>query len=258
VRLLTSFVAIVVGGLTSCGPPPPPLPPAQPAARAEPAREHAGPAAHPGPAEQAGHHGHHSAHSSPTSNHRFDDPERWAKVFDDPERDAWQKPDDVLGQLSLQPDDVVVDLGAGTGYFAMRIAPKVPRGKVLAVDVEEKLVAYMKERADKHGVGNLETVLATTDDPKLPDGVSLVLVVDTYHHIGDRSAYFGRVRKKLGPSGRVVIVDFKKGDFPVGPPDAHKLAPDLVESEMKVAGFRMCKSWDGLPYQYLLVFAEKC
>jgi len=179
-------------------------------------------------------------------------------VFDDPARDAWQKPDEVLQQLSLRPTDVVADLGAGTGYFSMRIAPQVPQGKVLAVDIEEKLVAYMKERAAKHGVGNLEAVLATPDDPKLPSGVSVVLVVDTYHHIGDRSAYFARVRKSLAPGGRVVIVDFKKGQFPVGPPDAHKLAPDRVQSEMKGAGYQICRSWDGLPYQYLLVFAEKC
>jgi len=179
-------------------------------------------------------------------------------VFDDPARDKWQRPDDVVRELALSPSDVVADIGAGTGYFVARLSRAVPQGRVLAVDIEATLVEYMKQRAAKGGVSNFEAILAEKDDPKLPKGVKVVLVVDTYHHIGDRSAYFGRVRERLADGGRVVIVDFKKGKLPVGPPDNHKLAPEVVKSEMKAAGFSQCRSYDQLPYQYYLVFAEKC
>lgn len=190
-------------------------------------------------------------------NHRFEDPEHWAKVFDDPKRDEWQKPDEVLRELALSPAEVVADLGAGTGYFSVRLARALPKGRVLAIDVEPRLVEHMRERAKREGTPNLEAVLGSHDDPKLPERVGVVLVVDTYHHIGDRPDYFRRVKGHLAEDGRVVIVDFKKGSFPVGPPDAHKLAPEVVVSEMATAGFRHCKSFD-LPYQYMLTFRTQC
>ena len=244
----------------ACGPPAPPLP-ATHAAGAPPhghahgegrGHEHAD-AAH---ARGAGHA--HGAHACAGANHRFDDADRWSKVFDDPARDAWQKPDDVVRELGLQPTDVVADLGAGTGYFAARLSRHVPRGKVLAIDIEPNLIEHMKKRAEREGTANVEPTLGTASDPKLPAGVNVVLVVDTYHHIGERTAYFRRVRGRLSPQGRVVIVDFKKGKFPVGPPDDHKLAPEVVVQEMTDAGYVQCKAFDGLPYQYMLSFAERC
>lgn len=131
------------------------------------------PPATPAPARAAtaeqpqGHHGHHG-HSSPTANHRFQDPDRWSKVFDDPERDAWQKPDAVVAALSLNPASVVADLGAGTGYFSIRIARKVPEGKVFAVDIEPKMVAHVEERARHESLTNVAGIVATPNDPKLP------------------------------------------------------------------------------------------
>ncbi|MCC6664863.1 MAG: class I SAM-dependent methyltransferase [Polyangiaceae bacterium] len=243
-----------------CGPPAPPLPAGQ-GARSQP----------PANAPHAGHHEHHEqadghahaaghahGHQSPTAHHRFDDAERWSKVFDDPKRDAWQKPAEVVKELALAPGDVVADLGAGTGYFASRLARAVPQGKVLAVDIEPSLIEHMKKRAEREGTANVEPILGSASDPKLPAGVNVVLVVDTYHHIGERTEYFKRVRTRLSAGGRVVIVDFKKGKFPVGPPDDHKLGPEVVETEMNGAGYSRCKSFDGLPYQYMLTFAEKC
>lgn len=221
------------------------------------------PPATPAPARAAtaeppqGHHGHHG-HSSPTANHRFQDPDRWSKVFDDPERDAWQKPDAVVAALSLNPASVVADLGAGTGYFSIRIARKVPEGKVFAVDIEPKMVAHVEERARHESLTNVAGIVATPNDPKLPAGVDVVLVVDTYHHIEDRTPYFEKVKAKLSPGGRVVIVDFKKGDLPVGPPDAHKIAPTMVQREMKAAGYQQCREWNELPYQYVLFFGRTC
>ncbi|GMV13568.1 MAG: class I SAM-dependent methyltransferase [Polyangiaceae bacterium] len=252
--LLLALASLI---LVQCGPPPSPLPAA--GGEKEPA---AAPPAHAGHhAEQhhagAGEHPH-GGHSAPTANHRFDDAERWSKVFDDPKRDAWQKPDEVVKELGLAPADVVADLGAGTGYFSGRLARAVPKGKVFAIDIEPSLVEHMKKRAEREGTANVEPVLGTASDPKLPPGVNVVLVVDTYHHIGERPDYFRRVRERLASGGRVVVVDFKLGKFPVGPPDDHKLAPEVVIKEMGGAGYQKCKAFDGLPYQYMLTFAEKC
>jgi SAM-dependent methyltransferase len=208
-------------------------------------------AAAPAPAAE------HHRHSSPTAQHRFRDPERWSKEFDDPARDRWQRPDDVVGFLALRPDAVVADLGAGTGYFTVRLARAVPQGRVLAVDIERSMVDYTLERAKRLGLSNVEGIVATEDDAELPNGVSLVLVVDTYHHLSQRSAYFRRVREHLGPDGRVVIVDFKPGDLPVGPPARHKIPPERATEELAEAGFTACGSFDQLPYQYVIAFCPE-
>ena len=98
-------------------------------------------------------------------------------------------------------------------------------------------------------------VLASPDDPRLPaHGVDLVLIVDTWHHIDDRLHYLAKLAAGLKPGGRVAVVDFKKGDFPVGPPDAHKLTPEAVTAEFGAAGWAPATHWDELPYQYVLVF----
>lgn len=256
--LRRSLFVLALLPLLHCGPPPPPLPSgrAQPAPSGSSAPAHAQHGQH-GPSGHAADHAH-GGHASPTANHRFDDAERWSKVFDDPARDAWQKPDEVVKELGLGASDVVADIGAGTGYFSARLARAVPQGKVLAIDIEPNLVEHMKKRAAREGTPNVEPILGTANDPKLPAGVNVVLVVDTYHHIGERTDYFRRVRERLSTGGRVVIVDFKKGKLPVGPPDHHKLAPEVVVQEMGGAGFLKCRSSEALPYQYMLTFAEKC
>jgi SAM-dependent methyltransferase len=199
-------------------------------------------------------HGH--AHSKHGAQHRFDGAERWSRVFDDPKRDAWQKPEAVIDWLALRDEDVVVDLGSGTGYFTTRLARRVPKGKVIAVDIEPEMIDWVKRRAQRDGVDNVETLLGAEDDPKLPAGVNLVLVVDTYHHIGDRVRYFARVRERLANDGRVVIVDFKPGKLPVGPPDEHKIRPERATDEMQKAGFTSCGAFEGLPYQYVIAFCR--
>ena len=138
--------------------------------------------------------------------HRFKDAERWARAFDDPERDAWQKPDEVIRALALPPDAVVADIGSGTGYFAVRLARAVPRGHVYGADLEPDMVKYLAERGRREAITNLTAVQAAPDDPRLPRPVDLVLLVDTYHHVAERPAYFARLRRSLKPDGRVAII----------------------------------------------------
>lgn len=197
-------------------------------------------------------HGHH-AHAQ-GFHRRFDDAQRWAAVFDDPARDAWQRPDDVVRWLALAPDARVADLGAGTGYFAVRLARAVPSGRVWAEDIEPSLVAHMHARFARESIANAFATLGTTEDPLIAEPVDLVLVVDTYHHISNRPAFFQRVRGRLRPGGRLVIVDFR-ADAPMGPPREHRIAPEAVASELREAGFIAGPTLDALPNQYVLSFS---
>lgn len=191
-----------------------------------------------------------------THQHGFSGAEHWAKVFDDPARDAWQKPHEVVEALKLAPDATVADIGAGTGYFAVRLAHMTPKGRVYAVDIEPDMVKYLAERAQKSGLANLTPVLAAPDDPKLPAKVDLVLMVDTYHHVGQREAYFRKLAAHLKPGGAVAIIDFTK-ESPVGPPPASRLAASEVKAEMQRAGYALAREHGFLPNQYFLVFRPR-
>ena len=189
--------------------------------------------------------------------HRFQGAEAWAKEFDAPSRDAWQKPDAVVAALALLPTSRVADLGAGTGYFTMRIARIVSAGKVWAVDIEPDMARYLRERAAREGLANVEAVLATTDDPRLVEPVDVVLVVDTYHHLERRAAYLPKLVTALAPGGRIVVVDFKMGELPVGPPEHARVTPKGVDREMAAAGLRrLSLDVATLPHQYIAVYAR--
>ncbi len=194
------------------------------------------------------------AQSPSTHQHRFSDAGRWAHVFDDPARDAWQKPHEVLQALALAPDAKVADVGAGTGYFAVRLANMLPKGRVYAVDVEPDMVRYLADRAKREKRENMVAVAGADDDPKIPEQVDLVLMVDVYHHVDDRVRYFRRLASSLKPGGRVAIVDFRP-DSPQGPPRAARIAAERVIDEMKAAGYAVAQQHGFLPNQYFLVFA---
>lgn len=185
--------------------------------------------------------------------HRFDQPEEWAKSFDDPARDDWQKPDMVMAALHLKPNQVVADIGAGTGYFTMRLAKLAAAPKVYASDIEPSMVAYLKDRAAKEHLTNVFPVLAAVDTPNLPERVGVALIVDTYHHIGDREAYFRRLAKSLKPGGSVAIIDFR-ADSPEGPPKEFRFPPEQCIAEMQKAGYKLAARHDFLPRQHFLVF----
>ncbi|HLK11984.1 MAG TPA: methyltransferase domain-containing protein [Candidatus Binatia bacterium] len=194
-----------------------------------------------------------------TAHHDFVDVAHWAAVFDDPARDAWQKPDAVVGALGLRPGMTVADLGAGTGYFERRLAGAVGAvGTVFAVDTEPGMVEHLRARAEREGTDNVVPVLASPATPRLPAGaVDVVLIVDTFHHLDDRLAYLHALRRVLRPGGRVAIVDWRKRPLPVGPPPEHKLPRGQVVEEMEAAGYALVGAPDVLPYQYFLIFAPR-
>jgi len=158
--------------------------------------------------------------------------------------------------LKIQPGQFVADIGAGTGYFTVRISPVVGvDGRVLAVDVEPEMVEYIRTRAAKAGLKNVEPILTTPDTPGLgADSVDLAFICDTWHHIDNRIDYLNQLRKTLRKGGKVAIVDFKEGKLPVGPPQGHKLSRQAVIEEFTTAGWTLREEIDVLAYQYILVF----
>ena len=196
--------------------------------------------------DQAEHSHHHGSRSV----------EEWRRILEDPSRDGWQKPAQVLEALGLRPGQDVADIGAGTGYFSVRFAQAVgPGGKVFAVDIDQGLIDHLNERAKDAGLSNLEAVLAPTNDPLLSEkSLDIVFVCDVLHHVQDRQGYYAKLSGALRPGGRLAIVDFHKRETPVGPPVAMKIAREDLISELREAGFVLAQSFDFLPHQYFLVF----
>jgi cyclopropane fatty-acyl-phospholipid synthase-like methyltransferase len=194
-----------------------------------------------------------AAHHHHEMVHRFTDAESWAKVFDDPARDAWQHPDDVIAALALAPTMTVADVGAGTGYFTVRLARAVPGGQVIATDLEPDMVRYLGERAKREQLANVRAVQATADDPRLDAAtVDRILVVDVWHHIADRARYAAGLARALRPGGQIAIVDFTH-DATHGPPPEHRLPPDAIVADLRGAGLDATLSPTTLPEQYIVI-----
>jgi SAM-dependent methyltransferase len=186
------------------------------------------------------------------------DPTAYMAALDDPARDAWQKPHEVLVALGLREGQRVADIGAGSGYFALRFARHVGAGgRIFAVDISRDMLAEVEKRAAAAALVNVTTVLAAPDDPKLaPRSADIIFVCDTWHHIERRAAYLAKLKSALAPGGRLVIVDFHE-DAPVGPPRAMKLTRDEVVGEAEAAGFQVAREHAFLPHQYFLEFVPR-
>lgn len=201
-------------------------------------------------AESGPGHGHHGKHGNP------EDLDNYVSKMEAPDRDVWQKPAEVLQALRVEPGQVVCDIGAGPGYFALRLSPKVgARGAVFAVDVEPRILEVLRNRIEKSGVSNVVPVLGLPSDPLIPrDSCDLILVVDTFHHFPDGVAYLRRLARSLCKGGRLVNIDFHKRELPVGPPLEHKVSREEFLSFAQSAGLVLKAEHRFLPYQYFLVF----
>lgn len=201
---------------------------------------------------EGGHESHrHAAHHGA---HRFQGAERWAEMFDDPSREAWQRPAEVLRLMSVPAGARVADLGAGTGYFLSHLSRAVgPEGRVLALDVEPDMVRYMEVRAQREGLANVEAQLVPTDDPALPEAsVDAVLVVNTWHHIEGRARYAEKLARGLRPGGKVFVVDFTQ-ETERGPPPAQRVTAEGVLAELMAAGLVAELAAEELPDQFVVV-----
>lgn len=160
------------------------------------------------------------------------------KRFESPERDAYQQPQKVMDYLGDLKGKKIIDIGAGTGYFSVKLAER--GAQVIAADVNEEFQAYLKNRITQEKIQNISLRKIPYDSPALQEKeVDMVLIVNTYHHIDKRKEYFEKVKKGLTQNGELVIIDFYKTDIPVGPPKEHKVSIDEVIAELKQAGFTL-------------------
>ena len=207
--------------------------------------------------QQHGAAGNSGGHMPDHMEHSFADADRYGKSFDDPARYAWQMPDRVIAALGLKPGQSVADIGAGTGYFSVRLAKSAGAPKVFAVDIEASMVQYVRQRATREGLTNIVAVKADADRTNLPEPVDAVLIVDTYHHIANRVAYFTALKSLLKRGGRLAIVDFRKDAPGDGPPPEFRFTPDQITGELAKAGFVLQASHDFLPRQMYLIYTVK-
>ncbi len=182
--------------------------------------------------------------------------DQYIELLEDPGRDEWQKPDSVVQALELHSPQVVADIGAGSGYFTLRLARVVaPRGMVYALDIDQGMINHLRQRLAKEKIQNVRTLLVPPHDPLLIDGsLDLAFICNTYHHLEYRDVYLRKLRKALKPEGRVVIVDFyKREGIPVGPPMSMRLSEETVEEELRGAGLEVTERLKFLPYQYIVI-----
>ncbi len=174
-----------------------------------------------------------------------------------PTRELEEQPRKAIELMELKPTDVVADIGAGTGYFSFRIAPKVSKGKVLAVDIQQEMLDEMNKISKAKGVRNVEPLLGTIEDPKLPAGtVDLAFMVDAYHEFDHPREMMEGIMKGLKPGGRVVLIEYRAEDPRVEIKPHHKMTEEQAKKEMAAVGLKHVKTVEDLPQQHFMVFEK--
>ncbi len=193
----------------------------------------------------------------PTQLRPFEDVEKYIAFLERADRAVWQKPDEVVAALKLKGSEVVADVGAGSGYFSFRFARALPKGRVVAGDVEPEMVRHVHHRAMTEGVTNLQATLIKPDDPEIPKEADWVFICDVLHHVADRPAWLSQAVNAMKPGAKVALIEFKEGELPAGPPPAAKIPKAELIELMKGAGLVADgEIQDLLPYQVFLVFRK--
>jgi ubiquinone/menaquinone biosynthesis C-methylase UbiE len=192
--------------------------------------------------------------------HRLhNDPKAYIGALEDPKRDAYQKPQEVMTALGIKPGEVIADIGAGSGYFTFRLAHHVGgKGKIYAVDVSPDMILHINRRIRELNVSNVVSLLSDPDDPLLPDhSIDRFFFSESWHHIENQTKYLALMKRMLKPGGEVVMIDFQKKDLPLGPPLQMKIGREDLIKQMESHGFRIRKEYTFLPYHYFLIFTVK-
>ncbi len=174
-----------------------------------------------------------------------------------PTRELEEQPRKAIELMELKETDVVADIGAGSGYFSFRMAEKVPKGKVLAVDIQQEMLDVTNGTAKKKEIKNVETILGTIEDPKLPEGqVDVALMVDAYHEFDHPREMMEGIFKGLKPGGRVVLVEYRAEDPRVFIKPHHKMTQEQAKKEMAAVGLVFVKTSEELPQQHMMIFEK--
>jgi ubiquinone/menaquinone biosynthesis C-methylase UbiE len=179
-------------------------------------------------------------------------------LLEGPDRDAWQKPDEIMDALGIADGAAVADLGAGAGWFTIRLARRVgPNGVVWAEDIQPEMIEAISRRVEREGLRNVKPILGVPTDPRLPDSaLDAVLIVNSYNELEDPTALLRNVARDLKPKGRLGIVDFTREGFGPGPPMQDRVDPTRIVSDAGVAGLKLIAHENFLRYQYLLIFGR--
>ena len=180
-----------------------------------------------------------------------------ASWLERPEREREERTDLLLRALNLKPTDIVADIGAGTGFFSFLMAPELPKGNVLAVDIQPEMIQYLNEGKAKRRINNVQPVLGTESDPKLTaSSIDLAILIDAYHEFSYPREMMSHIASALKPGGRVVLVEYRAEDPNVPIKELHKLSVAQATKEMKATGLRLLKTDDRLPQQHIMFFGK--
>ena len=164
----------------------------------------------------------------------------------------------VVETLALKGDEKTADVGAGSGYFSLRFASALPRGRVYAIDVDPAMIHHIRHRAMANTIDNVEVILASPDDPKVPQDAEIVFICDVLHHVENQSGWLKKIHGKVKKGARLILIEYKEGDLPEGPPEWMKMSPKEVTSNALGAGFtHVSTDNDLLPYQTVFVFEKQ-
>jgi predicted methyltransferase len=179
-------------------------------------------------------------------------------LLDAPDRDLWQRPDQIMDAMGIADGSVVADIGAGSGWFTTRLARRVgPQGIVHAEDVQQEMINAISRRVTREGLTNVKPVLGLKNDPRLPrSSLDAVLMVDAYHEVEDRVTMLSNLAKALKPQGRLGIIDFRLDGTGPGPAPEERVSPDVVVADAEKAGLRFIRQEPFLDYQYFLIFGK--
>ena len=177
-------------------------------------------------------------------------------LLEGPDREAWQRPDQIMDALLIGEDSVVADLGAGGGWFTVRLARRAVNGRVYAEDIQREMIEAMTRRVEREGLKNVTLILGTASDPALPQPVDAVLIVNTYNEIEAPLVLLRNVAKSLKPNGRLGVVDFTKDGGGPGPAMEERVDPERIVRDAHAAGLRLHSRPNFLRYQYLLIFVR--
>lgn len=180
-------------------------------------------------------------------------------LLEGPDRDEWQRPEKIMDALGIGEGSVVADLGAGSGWFTIRLAQRVgPNGLVWAEDIQPQMLEAIDRRKGRYGLKNIQTKLGTADDPRLPkNALDAALIVDAYHEMERPVVLLRNLAGSLKPDGRVAIINAKKDGGGPGPPMEERVDPERVIRDAEAAGLRLLSRDTFLRYQYMLQFGKR-
>jgi ubiquinone/menaquinone biosynthesis C-methylase UbiE len=194
---------------------------------------------------------------NPSTMRPFEETEKYIAFLERADRALWQKPDEVVKALELRGTETVEDVGAGSGYFTFRFARALPEGKVIATDIDPEMVRHIHHKVLTEGALNVNAVLAKPDDPGISSDADLVFIADVIHHVEHREAWLSRAYAEMKPGARLVLVEFKEGKLPQGPPESVKIPKARLVAMVEGAGFRLAADDPKLlPYQTFLSFEK--